>query len=148
MELRETLTAAFTETLSMFGLAVEATGERDQASLTSVHQVNMLIGLTQALRGNVLLSCSRPTALQIASTMMGGLPVTELDPMARSALGELSNMVVASSVLRLQSDGPIQISPPTLIVGDRLFLLISRVAARALQFRVAAESFTIRYAIE
>lgn len=148
MELRQTFEAAVNETLPLFGLAPVFAGEMEQPGLTSASPVNVLIGLTQGLRGNVLLGFSRTMAVRIVSAMMGGAPVESLDVMAKSALGELGNLLSASAVLKLNSPIPIQISPPTILLGDRLFLMISRVPAKVLQFRFEQDLLAIRVSVE
>lgn len=148
MELRNTFEAAVNETLPMFGLTPVFAGEMEQPGLTSANPVNVLIGLTQGLRGNVLLGFSRPSAVRVVSSMMGGMPVDSLDAMAKSALGELGNLLSASAVLKLNSPVPIQISPPTVVLGERLFLMISRVPSRVLQFRFDQDQMTVRLSVE
>jgi chemotaxis protein CheX len=80
--------------------------------------------------------------------MMGRMPVESLDAMAKSALGELGNLLAASAVLKLNNPVPIQISPPTVVLGERLFLMISRVPSRVLQFRFDQDQMTVRVSVE
>lgn len=148
MALRETIPLAVNEILPMFNLSVQNAGEMEQASLTSANQVNVLIGLTEGLRGNLMLGLSKPLAMQIASGMMGGMEVKEMDAMAISAIAELGNMVSASAVLKIGSERTIQISPPTVAIGDRMYLMISRAPSTAIQFQVGAERLVVRFALE
>ena len=55
--------------------------------------VVILIGLTGKISGNVVLSLSKNLALSIASAMMYGMPVNELDEISKSAIAELANMI-------------------------------------------------------
>lgn len=148
MELRETVPIAVKETLAMFNLSAQDAGEMEQGSLTSANQVNVLIGLTEGLRGNLMIGLSRSLAMTIASGMMGGMEVKEMDVMARSAIGELGNLVSASAVLKMESEETIQISPPTVAIGDRMFLMISRAPSTVIQFQVGSERLAIRFALE
>ena len=62
---------------------------------------------------------SEATAMTIASTMMGGMPVTQFDELPQSAISELVNMVTANSAIRFEQLGmQVDISPPSLVVGN------------------------------
>ena len=77
------------------------------------------IGLIGMLSGNVLYNIHSDSAKKIASKMMMGMPVNELDAMAQSAIGELGNLLAANAAIALEGLGvQIDISPPTLIIGD------------------------------
>ena len=81
--------------------------------------VMVVIGLTEMLRGNIVYNFTTDTARAIASTMMMGMPVPELDDMAQSAISELGNMLAANAGILLEGQGvSMNISPPTLIVGE------------------------------
>ena len=81
--------------------------------------VMVIIGLTEMLRGNIVYNFSLDTARAIASTMMMGMPVPELDDMAQSAISELGNMLAANASILMEGQGvSMNISPPTLIVGE------------------------------
>ena len=81
--------------------------------------VMVVIGLTEMLRGNIVYNFTADTARAIASTMMMGMPVPELDDMAQSAISELGNMLAANAGILLEGQGvSMNISPPTLIVGE------------------------------
>jgi len=80
--------------------------------------VTVLVGLTDEIRGNVAYNMTEETAMKIASIMMMGMPVTEMDEMAQSAISELTNMVTGNAATNFEKYGSkVDISPPTLIVG-------------------------------
>ena len=57
-------------------------------------------------------------ACEIASKMMMGMPVPELDEMAMSAISELGNMIMGNAATILSTKGiGIDITPPTLCRG-------------------------------
>ena len=77
------------------------------------------IGLIGMLSGNVVYNINTESAKSIASKMMMGMPVIEFDAMAKSAIGEMGNLLAANAAIALESIGVhIDISPPTLIVDD------------------------------
>lgn len=91
-------------------------------------EVNSVIGLVQEVQGNIGFSMSRQTGLNLVSAMMGGMEVQELDDMAKSGLNELTNMLAAGAVNGLAEVGKTaDITPPTLIVGEKLYMIISQV---------------------
>lgn len=80
--------------------------------------VTVLVGLTDDIRGNVAYNMTEETAMKIASIMMMGMPVTQMDEMAQSAISELTNMVTGNAATNFEKYGKkVDISPPTLIVG-------------------------------
>ncbi|MBZ9687193.1 chemotaxis protein CheX [Clostridium estertheticum] len=79
----------------------------------------MILGIVGDIKGNIIYSLKVESAKQIASVMMMGDPVTELDDMAQSALSELSNMLTANASTNFAENGTnINISTPTLMHGN------------------------------
>lgn len=77
------------------------------------------VGIVGDLRGNVIYGIDMECAKKIASTMMMGMPVNELNEMAQSAISELTNMLTANASIGLSDQGiTIDISTPTLMYGD------------------------------
>ncbi|RKD22520.1 chemotaxis protein CheX [Caminicella sporogenes DSM 14501] len=83
--------------------------------------VLILIGITGDLKGQAIIDIDKSTALKIVSGMMGGMPVAELDEIARSALSELGNMIMGNSATLLYNQGiKIDITPPSLMMGQSM----------------------------
>jgi chemotaxis protein CheX len=81
--------------------------------------VMLILGIVGDVKGNIIYSLNIESAKQIASVMMMGLPVNELDEMAQSALSELSNMLTANASMSFSESGTnINISTPTLMYGN------------------------------
>ncbi|WHH60719.1 chemotaxis protein CheX [Petroclostridium sp. X23] len=81
----------------------------------------IIIGLTGKLRGQVIFSMSKEIACQIASAMMMGMPVNELDEISKSAVTEATNMILGNTATILYNRGiPIDITPPSLLIGDNM----------------------------
>jgi len=81
--------------------------------------VTVLVGITDEMRGNVAYNMTEETAKKIASIMMMGMPVAEMDEMAQSAISELTNMVTGNAATNFEKYGlKVDISPPTLVVGS------------------------------
>lgn len=81
--------------------------------------VIIMIGVTGEMRGQVLIVFKLQKALDVASKMMMGMPVAELDEMAISAISELGNMFMGNAATILSTKGiGIDITPPTLCRGN------------------------------
>lgn len=97
--------------------------------------ITSVVGLIGDVRGNVAYSLNRDTAKVIISRMMFGTPVTEIDAIARSAVGELANMITgeASGAIAAIETGKTvaDITPPSVIIGRDVLFLISSVPAIA-----------------
>lgn len=84
--------------------------------------VIIMIGVTGEMRGQVMIAFSYEKALDIASKMMMGMPVTELDEMSTSAISELGNMIMGNAATLLSTKGiGIDITPPTICRGTVKF---------------------------
>lgn len=88
--------------------------------------VMILVGITGEIRGQVTLSMKKQVAMDVASSMMMGMPVTDLDEMSKSALSELGNMIMGNTATLLFNNGiNIDITPPTLMMGDNLSISVT-----------------------
>lgn len=80
--------------------------------------VLIIIGVVGDLKGNIIYGTTMESAKKIASAMMMGAPVKELDEIAQSAISELTNMITANASTLFSEEGiNIDISTPTLLYG-------------------------------
>ncbi len=83
--------------------------------------VVVLIGLTGTIQGNVSISLKKSLACNIASAMMGGMPVPDLDEIAKSAVSELCNMILGNAAsIFSRNNIEIDITPPTMLTGENI----------------------------
>ncbi|HHV29188.1 chemotaxis protein CheX [Acetivibrio mesophilus] len=81
----------------------------------------ILVGLTGKIRGQAIFAMSKAVALTIASGMMGGMELTELDEISKSALSELTNMILGNTATILYNKGVgVEITPPSFLMGDNM----------------------------
>lgn len=79
----------------------------------------IMIGITGEMRGQVMIVMTCDVACNIASKMMMGMPVTQLDEMAISAISELGNMIMGNAATIFSTKGiGIDITPPTVCQGN------------------------------
>ncbi len=87
----------------------------------SVNQVVIMIGVFGKIKGQVCFELSKETAKKLASVMMGGMPVVELDEISKSAVSEMGNMIMGNaSTLFAKKNISIDITPPSLLTGERI----------------------------
>lgn len=83
--------------------------------------VMVMVGLTGKIRGQAVFTMSRATACSVASSMMCGMPVTELDEISKSAISELTNMILGNTATLLYNKGiGVEITPPSFLMGDNI----------------------------
>lgn len=81
--------------------------------------VFIMLGVTGEMSGQVCIVFDLEVAKDIASRMMMGMPVAEIDDMAKSALSELGNMIMGNAATLLANNNlRIDITPPTLGMGS------------------------------
>lgn len=85
--------------------------------------VVVIVGITGKLRGQAIFSMSKDAALKIASQMMMGMEVAELDEMSKSAISELTNMILGKTATIFYDKGVgIEITPPSFLLGDNMVI--------------------------
>ena len=148
MDLKNALISATQEIFSVYGMNPEFQGEIEESQLSSANQVNILVGLSGGLKGNIVMGFKKPSAFKLISKMMGGLEVSSFSELAKSALGEATNMLSGSAISKLNHPVVINLSPPTIVTGERIFLIISRVKSNKLTFKAGDDMFNIAFCLE
>lgn len=146
----KTFIDAVLSVLPMLGLTDIKQGNAiEKDKLAAAKDVTILIGLSQDIRGNLAYGLSEECARNIASIMMGGMPVPKFDELAQSAICELVNMVTASAATNLGSAGKVvNISPPTLVTGQNVKVRVSHEQILAIEFITSAGTIEINVGIE
>jgi chemotaxis protein CheX len=118
---------SFTAIMPQLGYSQIQSGDLSEKDQELVHSgVNIIVGIVGGIKGNVVYSMGLETAKKIASTMMMGMPVDELDEMSKSALSELANMLTASAATAFYNMGiQVDISTPTLLHGENITIKMS-----------------------
>ena len=92
-----------------------------KASTYTSETIVVIVGIMGGLRGQVMFSMDKPVSLKIASAMMMGMTITELDEMSKSAIAESANMILGNAATILYGKGiKIEITPPSLMMGDNI----------------------------
>lgn len=81
-------------------------------------RVLILVGITGQMKGTCVLAIPEPKAKEIASAMMMGMTVENIDDIAVSALSEMGNMILGNASTILSGSGIfIDITPPLVQQG-------------------------------
>lgn len=92
-----------------------------KSSVFPAPPITVLLGMVGDVKGQVIYGMGRETGLALVSRMMMGASVTEFDEVARSAIGEVGNMVTGMAATKLEKLGAkVSISPPTVIMGNQM----------------------------
>lgn len=111
----------------------------------------IMVGITGQLTGQVIFSMSDSTACDIASRMMMGMPVPELNDMATSAVSELTNMILGNAATIFSTKAKIiDITPPSVLVGKDLEITVadSKTITVPLTYDDGAKAFEINIAVK
>lgn len=105
-----------------------------------------LIGITGKVEGQVIFSFSEEVARSIASKMMMGAEVPVLNDIAKSAICELTNMILGNTATAFYEQGTIvDITPPSLLIGKDISVSTVKgdFVSIPLQFVTTGETFEI-----
>ncbi|MBF0407706.1 MAG: chemotaxis protein CheX [Candidatus Riflebacteria bacterium] len=82
-------------------------------------QVATILGLTGAIKGQIILSIDEEIAKKVASAILMGEPVNEFNEIAESGVCEIANMIGGDSAQRLNKLGlTVDVSVPSIIRGN------------------------------
>jgi len=131
-----------------FGLECKFMCELPESSLNSADSVNILAGFSKGVQGNISLGLTKEATLAIVSGMMGGMQVSTLDEMGKSALNEFMTMLCGILITKIDVADIVHVSSPTIVMGSNLYLMISRAPSRKLFFKMGDTKFNIAYCLE
>ncbi|CBH21742.1 Chemotaxis protein CheX [Acetoanaerobium sticklandii] len=115
----------------------------------TVSGVVLTLGIVGDKKGNVVYSIDMDGAKKIASTMMMGMPVEELDDMSKSALSELSNMLTANASINFSNDGiNVDISVPTMMYGEEIEINLQKDNIVCIDFDVDGIALSVNVALD
>ena len=114
-----------------------------------VSGVVLTLGIVGDKKGNVVYFIDMDGAKKIASTMMMGMPVEELDDMSKSALSELSNMLTANASINFSNDGiNVDISVPTMMYGEEIEINLQKDNIVCIDFDVDGIVLSVNVALD
>jgi CheY-specific phosphatase CheX len=148
MELKEALCRAVQEIFTMLNFKPELTEEITESSLTSVSDINAVVGFNYSIQGNIVFAFDKNTASMITLAMTGE-KADGFGSKTKNTIGDLAKIVTDLALGKLNINSSIYFTPPpTLVTGENIFLLISRTRSKRLSFRINNTEFSIAYSLE
>ena len=119
-------------------------------SLYKSESIVIIVGLTGKIRGQAIFSMSKQLAKSIASSMMGGIHVDEFDEISKSAISEMTNMILGNAATLLYNRGvSIEITPPSLLMGDNVQISPNKMKTICIPLHISSnESIDLDVSVE
>ena len=109
--------------------------------------ITVIIAMVGSVVGNVLFSLSFPTAVALASQMLGE-KLESFDALAQSGIAELGNVITGRASVKLAEAGyESTISPPTMVIGKDMMISTLDRPRLVVPFTSKAGSFVIHLAL-
>ncbi len=152
------LVKVFDELFTFLDLDHKFMTEVPESSLNSTEKVNVLVGVTGDLEGNIMFCYSFDVAKFIASKMMGLQDIGEVDFFAKTALADFhsefckrfihyAKIANMDEVADKEKGYTLLSADPTYISGEAMYGMISKVPAKKLFFKLKGEKFGIAYSL-
>ncbi|SDY22548.1 chemotaxis protein CheX [Tindallia californiensis] len=110
-----------------------------------------IVGLVGGVKGNVSYAFSEETAKSIASKMMMGMTVNDLDEMARSAMSEFANMITGTAIATLsqiEEISEVTPTPPSIIYGKEIYMIITPMETLAIDLETDVGKIEVNIGLE
>ena len=142
--------AAVTDVMPQLGFgSIIIKNQLEKSKKIVASGIVLTLGIVGEKKGNVAYAIDTEGAKQIASIMMMGMPVDELDDMAKSAISELSNMLTANASINLSNESiNVDISPPTMLTGENIELSMSKDEVMCVEFDIDGIKLEVNVALD
>lgn len=152
------LIQVFDDLFSYIGMDHKFMCEVPESSLNSSERVNMLVGITGDMEGNIMFCQSIKTGLSIAQKLMGTDKLSDIDIFVKSALGDFygefcERFINLAKIANMYEDMEnnkgynLLSSDPTYVAGENMYGVISKVPSRKIFFKINGEKFGIAYSL-
>jgi CheY-specific phosphatase CheX len=147
MEIKEAIIKSIADVFPLYMMNPQFKSEEDRPYMSLADDVNVLSSFSHNLKGNIVFGFSLARALKIAS-LMKGEELQSLDREAKSTMNEITKFTVNLAISKFKAVNSIYISPPVLITGDGMNLMISIVKTTRLVFQIDEDFLSVAYYIE
>lgn len=147
MELKAHFIQSAGEVFQNYKLKLEFKQEVEGTFLATADDINVVISVTQPLKGNIVIGLNKLTAHKIVSLITGEKILT----FAESDLELLNQIAILLANLvsnKVQPDQPVKYLTPMLVLGEDVHLMINRIKADKLLFQLESDLLSVAYSIE
>ncbi len=110
--------------------------------------ISIIIGVTGAVRGQVVLSMDENVAMAVTKAMLPGKLPAEMKKLVHSAVSELANIITGQASILLAGDaGKIDITPPAIITGTGWGMDFMNIQTISLSFLSEIGQFELNIAL-
>ena len=152
-------TKVFDTIFEYVGLKHKFMCEVPSSTLNASEEVNMLVGISGDMEGNIMFGYTEEIAKAIAAKMIGVDAINEIDIYAKAALADFFSEFCKLFVHKVRVETSFNVtegqkkyvllsSNPTYIAGEEMVGIISKVPSKKLFFKVNGEKFGISYNLE
>lgn len=138
----------FDELLAYLDIEHKFMCEVPESSLNSGEPVNVLIGITGDLEGNIMFGYAPETAKEIAARLMGAKSIDEFDTDSEAALADFCADFCKRFLQQAKIEYNLVSSYPSYVSGEHMYGMISKVPSKKLFFKVNGKKFNMAYNLE
>jgi len=147
----EAVKSATISILQQFGISdIRLSFYQQKENNESDYPVNVTIGFLGKVNGYVIVGLNEVVAEELVSVMTGGFLNTLDDPMARSTILELGNMLsayIANNMSAELGGEKVEITPPTLVMGSGVYIMMTRYESVDIKFATEKGSIGINISL-
>ncbi len=115
---------------------------------TPILGLGVIIGVTGAVSGRVLIDMNIDTAKSVAS-QMNGEKITEFNELAKATISELANLIVGRAVTKLHHLGfDFHISAPTILTGTNIEITTIQIEAVSVPLMLEEGKIEVNIAVK
>ena len=115
---------------------------------TPILGLGVIIGVTGAVSGRVLIDMNIDTAKSVAS-QMNGETITEFNELAKATISELANLIVGRAVTKLHHLGfDFHISAPTILTGTNIEITTIQIEAVSVPLMLEEGKIEVNIAVK
>lgn len=158
-DLTNTLIHVFDDLFSLLKIDHKFMCEVNESTLNSSETVNILVGISGDISGNIMFGYDEKIAKEVAAKIIGVKKIDKLDKYSKAALADFYSEFCKRLIhtIRLENffnigedvkDYAILSSNPTYISGEDMFAMIGKIDSKKLFFKVNGGKFGIAYGLE
>lgn len=148
LNLPKTFVSVFDEMLSYIEVDHKFMCEVPESSLNSGEPVNILVGITGDMEGNIMFGYAPDTAKDIVEKLVGSEAVRGFGYFEEAALADFCAEFCKRFIQQAKVEYNLVSSYPSYASGDNMYAMISKVPSKKLFFKINGKKFNMAYNLE